>query len=77
MIRPFNDPVLSLHSHCNFFVAATSKCIKVKFYCFSLLFVLKYIDTFTIVRKYICVPFPSILDPKCYKLLESFGLDPG
>jgi len=30
MVRPFNDPVSSLHSHCNFLVAATSNCIKVK-----------------------------------------------
>jgi len=30
IIRIFNDPVLSLHSQHNFFVAATSNCIKVK-----------------------------------------------
>ena len=30
-IRPFNDPVSSLHSHFNFLVAATSNCIKVRF----------------------------------------------
>ena len=31
ILRPFSDPVLSLQSHCDFLVAATSNCIKVTY----------------------------------------------